>query len=454
MDAIAHYWKSSRGRTGRGQKETPKSFSLARVGRTEGHRNNGAGRRGPRNTSAPALSFPPPIVRDIRVTFRHQVLFTHNAFCISNLLVRNLLATGRHSRPQKVLIVLDHGLATARPDLPQTICEYFTAHGNVLELVCPPILLGGGERTKNSHPLLVRLETCIHRYNLDRHSYIVAIGGGALLDMVGLAAALAHRGLRHVRMPSTTLSQDDSGVGIKNGINAFGKKNFIGTFAPPYAVINDLAMLRSSSARDKRAGYAEAVKVALIRDAAFFDWLEREVDNLRAFNFQSMQRLIFRCAELHVDHIASSGDPFELRSARPPDFGHWSPHKLEQLSDYRVRHGEAVAIGLALDVLYSHYAGLLDDVSTQRILILLERLGFDLFVKELLQVDASGHLAILEGLEEFRQHLGGSLTISLLRGIGQETTVHTMKRVFIRKAIQELRRRHHRVSAQALNLGQ
>src|SRR5207249_9146075 len=114
-------------------------------------------------------------------------------------------------------------------------------------------------------------------------SYIIGIGGGTLLDVVGLAAATAHRGVRHVRIPTTTLSQNDSGVGVKNGINAFGKKNFIGAFAPPFAVINDFQLLASLSERDKRAGYVEAVKVALIRDAYFFASLDCEVTELRLF---------------------------------------------------------------------------------------------------------------------------------------------------------------------------
>src|SRR5206468_3180080 len=172
-------------------------------------------------------------------------------------------------------------------------------------------------RCKNSYFHVSEIQSQIERYGICRHSYVIAVGGGALLDLAGLAAATAHRGLRHVRIPTTTLSQDDSGVGVKNGMNAFGKKNFIGTFAVPWAVINDSELLASLSPRDKRAGYIEAVKVACIRDRAFFDALEREAPKLREFDPQAMQQLIHRCAELHVNHIATSGDPFEMGSARP-----------------------------------------------------------------------------------------------------------------------------------------
>jgi len=260
--------------------------------------------------------------------------------------------------------------------------------------------------------------------------------------MVGFAAATAHRGIRHVRIPTTTLSQADSGVGVKNGINAFGKKNFIGTFAPPFAVINDFALLASLSPRDKRAGYVEAVKVALIRDKEFFEKLEQDAERLRDFDPAAMRHLIRRCAELHLDHIAGSGDPFEFGAARPLDFGHWAAHKLEQLSEYHIRHGEAVAIGIGLDVIYSRLMGYIDAGSAQRVLQLLETLGFELFASELLHVSSHNSLLILDGLEEFREHLGGELTITLLKQIGKGFETHEMHLAKVVEALHELKQRH------------
>src|SRR5437763_12891913 len=168
------------------------------------------------------------------------------------------------------LVSLDESLAQTQPHLAAQIEADLHAHSEALKLVCPPVIIEGGERTKNSYFHVSEIHSHIDRYHIDRHAYVIAVGGGAILDVVGLAAATAHRGCRLVRIPTTTLSQDDSGVGVKNGINAFGKKNFIGTFAPPFAVINDFDLLASLSDRDKRAGYIEAVKVALIRDAGFF----------------------------------------------------------------------------------------------------------------------------------------------------------------------------------------
>lgn len=384
------------------------------------------------------------IERSIQVGYRLRVCFTEDAFAPANAVLLTVLREDVRGPKPKVLVVLDESLAQAQPGLGRRIEDYFAAHCDALQLVCPPLIIEGGERTKNSYFHVTEIQSHIDRYHIDRHSYVLAVGGGALLDMAGLAAATAHRGVRHVRLPSTTLSQCDSGVGVKNGINAFGKKNFIGAFAPPFAVINDASLLESLTPRDKRAGYVEAVKVALIRDGKFFEELERSAGKLRAFDPAAMQRLIFRCAELHLDHISGSGDPFEFGSARPLDFGHWSAHKLEQLSEFKIRHGEAVAVGVALDTIYSRAMGFLDAAAAERVLRLLEALGFELFANELLHVDSENSLMVLDGLEEFREHLGGALAITLLKGIGHGFEVHEMNITKVIEAIYELKERHAR----------
>src|SRR5712671_3944502 len=344
------------------------------------------------------------IQRSIQVGWQLRVFFTEDVFAASNLTLHNALAD---AAPRKIFVVIDESLAQAQPNLARQIENYFTSHTDKLQLVCPPVHIAGGERAKNSYAPVAEIHSLIDRHHIDRHSFLIAVGGGALLDVAGLAAATAHRGVRHVRVPTTTLSQADSGVGVKNGINAFGKKNFIGAFSVPFAVINDFEMLASLPARDKRAGYIEAVKVACIRDPLFFEVIEEDATRLREFEPAAMERLIYRCAELHLNHIATSGDPFEFGSARPLDFGHWAAHKLEQLSEFKIRHGEAVAIGIALDTIYSRKLGHLDETSAARVLDLLEALGFELFASELLHEDADHSLVTLEGLEEFREHLGG-----------------------------------------------
>ncbi len=378
------------------------------------------------------------IQRSIQVSWELRVFFTEDVFAASNLTLHNALAD---AVPRKVLAVIDESLALAQPNLAHQIENYFAAHATALQLVCPPASIAGGERAKNSYAPVAEIHSLIDRHHIDRHSYLIAVGGGALLDVAGLAAATAHRGVRHVRIPSTTLAQADSGVGVKNGINAFGKKNFIGTFAPPFAVINDFNLLTTLEPRDQRAGYVEAVKVACIRDEKFFDEIERNAEKLTAFEPAAMKQLIYRSAELHLNHIASGGDPFETGSARPLDFGHWAAHKLEQLSDFQISHGEAVAIGIALDVIYSRNIGLLAEKSSERILKLLERLGFELFANELLNLGSDGNLQVLGGLNEFREYLGGELTITLLQAIGHGVEVHEMNLAKVIETIHELQER-------------
>lgn len=385
------------------------------------------------------------VERVISVNYRHQLHFTDRVFAQDNPVLASVLVVGAPQSATarvKVLLVLEEALAAARPELPAQIEAYFGSKSDRLQLVCSPVRVSGGEPVKNDWSRVVEMLELVHRHHIDRHNYMVVVGGGALLDMVGLAAATAHRGVRLIRIPTTTLAQDDSGVGVKNGVNAFGKKNFIGSFAPPFAVINDFDLLATLPDRDKRAGYVEAVKVACIRDAEFFVSLEKDASALARFEAEPMKRLIRRSAELHLNHIANGGDPFEMGSARPLDFGHWAAHKLEQMTGYRLRHGEAVAIGIALDVLYSMQQCLLERTAAERILSLLEQLGFTLFDSELKSVAASGELRVLEGLEEFREHLGGELTITLLSDIGRGLEVHSMEIEHVRQALQELEARH------------
>lgn len=377
----------------------------------------------------------------IRASWPHRILFTDHVFSPANLVLRQAIEGAEPEPGQRVLIVLDRGVVDLQPALPDNLTAYFAAHRDALSPVCPPLVRPGGEEAKNSWANVAELHAVIDEHHIDRHSYVVAVGGGALLDMVGLAAATAHRGVRHIRIPTTTLSQCDSGVGVKNGINAFGKKNFIGTFNPPFAVVNDFQFLRLLPPRDRRGGFAEAVKVACVRDRSFFEEIERNAERLREFEEQAMRRTVIRCAQLHVDHIATSGDPFESTRGRPLDFGHWSAHKLEQLSHFRLRHAEAVAIGLAMDVIYSRLAGFLPAVEAERVLKVLEALGFALFTPEMLAVGPREERLLLAGLEEFREHLGGRLAITLLKAIGTGFEVQEMNSRWVLEAIEELHAR-------------
>ena len=367
------------------------------------------------------------IHQTVQVIYNYPVHFTEHLFACENPLLQDVIGSiGDMETPKKILCVVDRGVWQHHPRLLDAISLYCQYHKSLMCLVCPPLLMNGGEHAKNDLTNVATIQEVIHQYRICRHSYILAIGGGAVLDTVGYAAATAHRGVRLIRVPTTVLSQNDSGIGVKNSVNAFGKKNFLGTFAPPVAVLNDVEFLTTLSMRDWRSGISEAIKVALLKDVEFFDFIEKEAGRLVDRNMQAMLQLIYRCAQLHLEHIATSGDPFEFGSSRPLDFGHWAAHKLEQLSHYTLRHGEAVAIGIALDSTYSYLKGLLPKPDWQRILALLSALGLAIYVPELsLHLhDQSDTLCIFTGLHEFREHLGGELTISLLERIGRGIEVN------------------------------
>ena len=368
------------------------------------------------------------IHQTVQVSYHYAVHFTQQLFACDNPLLRDVINGGDMQPPKKILCVVDRGVWQHHPDLLNAISSYCQHHRLLMSLVCPPLVVPGGECAKNDLTNVVTIQEAIHQYGICRHSYVMAIGGGAVIDMVGYAAATAHRGVRFIRVPTTVLSQNDSGIGVKNSVNAFGKKNFLGTFAPPVAVLNDADFLTTLSTRDWRCGISEAIKVALLKDVEFFDFIEEKTDRLVDKDMQAMLWLIYRCAQLHLDHIATSGDPFEFGSSRPLDFGHWAAHKLEQLSHYTLRHGEAVAIGMALDSTYSYLAGLLPKPDWQRILGLLSALGFAVYTCELSLYlhDQRDTRCIFTGLQEFREHLGGQLTLPLLERIGRGIEVHEM----------------------------
>ncbi|GAA6620426.1 3-dehydroquinate synthase [Scytonema sp. NUACC26] len=379
----------------------------------------------------------PAIQQSVTVTFHYAVHFTTGLFDIKNPLLAQTIASDGEAGPKKVLVVVDSGFLQSRPMLAKQLALYCDFYSDAFALVADPIIIPGGEEAKNHPKLLEQIHTAIDAVGLCRHSYLLGIGGGAALDLIGYAAATAHRGVRLIRVPTTVLAQNDSGVGVKNGINAFGKKNFLGTFAPPYAVLNDVSFLRTLDDRDWRSGIAEAVKVALIKDAQFFDYIRMQANALACRNMKAMQNVIYQCAQLHMNHIARGGDPFEMGSSRPLDFGHWAAHKLEQLTDYSLRHGEAVAIGIALDSTYSYLLGLLSRLEWQQILNTLVTLGFNLYIPELSKnMEQPEHPdCLFRGLTEFREHLGGELTITLLQRIGKGIEVHEVDLSLYRQAI-------------------
>jgi 3-dehydroquinate synthase len=359
----------------------------------------------------------------LRVELDYPVVFCRSALASADPTLAWAIARREPERRHPVFAVLDGGLVSARPELAEEVTRYAAAFGSQLQLCAPPLVVPGGEAAKNDPAVVTDLLARLAAAKLDKQGVLLVIGGGAVLDAAGYAGSITHRGVRIVRMPSTVLAQNDAGVGVKTSVNAFGSKNFLGTFAPPYAVVNDAELLTTLPLRDARAGLAEAVKVALIRDASFFDWLEQNAGGLRQAELSLLEVAVRRCAELHLEHIATGGDPFERGSKRPLDYGHWSAHKLETLTHHELRHGEAVSIGMALDAGYAVLTGLLPEEARLRLVRLLSSLGLPTY-HPALSWNEGGQRAILGGLAEFREHLGGALSVTLLEDVGRGIEVH------------------------------
>ena len=364
----------------------------------------------------------------------HRLRFTTDVFGEDRDVLAAVLESS-DGQAVRVQFWVDQHVADATPDLLDKINRFIDCNADRITRVGSVQFVPGGEDVKNDVHVIERMLKVFNAGELDRRSYVIAIGGGAVLDAVGFATAIAHRGLRLVRLPTTTLAQGDSGVGVKNGTNLFQKKNWMGAFAVPWAVINDAELLTTLSNRDFISGFSEAVKVSLLKDSAQFEEICQNAVQIRARNMEVALPVIKESAKMHLDHITQGGDPYEALEARPLDYGHWSAHKMEVMSGFALRHGEAVAIGVAIDTVYSSLVHGLDPSVPEKVLKCLMDLGFTLTDGSLTDVET-----LFCGLEEFRQHLGGRLTLTMLRNIGDAIDVHQVQRDKMVEAIEYVMR--------------
>ena len=177
------------------------------------------------------------------------------------------------------------------------------------------------------------------------------------------------------------------------------------------------------------------MKVSLLKDPAFFEQICGSTHEIVKRDTAATLPIIKGSARWHLAHITQGGDPFEADEARPLDFGHWSAHKLESQSQFRLRHGEAVAIGVAIDAVYSSLVHGLPCKDAKRIIECLIKLGFSFDAPELKDTDV-----LFQGLEEFRQHLGGRLTVTMLERVGHPINVHMIDEDPMRQAIDRVAR--------------
>ena len=375
------------------------------------------------------------IEQSFAVEYSYQVHFTHNLFSLGNKTLAEVLG----KKASNAIVFIDESVHDVFPCLKKDIQLWADQHPENISLKLPVHIVPGGEAVKNDFPIVEKLIKAMLDAAICRHSYVIIIGGGAVLDAVGFAAAIFHRGVKQIRIPTTILAQDDSGVGVKNAVNFLDTKNLLGTFAPPYAVVNDSLFISSLPQRDRLAGIAEAIKVALIKDRDFYDYLKANTRGIREGDLTVIEELIKRSACLHMDHICNNGDPFELGSSRPLDFGHWSAHRLELMTKHEVKHGEAVAIGICLDMLIAAAMEMVTYDVAYDVVNTFRDCGYSIWHGAMDEKDKKGHLKVLKGLTDFKEHLGGELTIPMPTAIGKMVDIHEMPSDLVIASLDKLR---------------
>jgi 3-dehydroquinate synthase len=216
----------------------------------------------------------------------------------------------------------------------------------------------------------------------DRHTVVIALGGGVIGDLAGFAAATYQRGVPFIQVPTTLLAQVDSSLGGKTGINHAQGKNMIGAFYQPRAVIADVHALATLPARELKAGLAEVIKHGLVLDRVFFEWLEGNVERLLAGDPEALMHAVLRSCELKAQVVAADEREAGLRAIL--NFGHTFGHAIEAGLGYgRWLHGEAVAAGMVMAAELSLRAGLLDASAVARVRALIEHAGLSVEGPEL-----------------------------------------------------------------------
>jgi 3-dehydroquinate synthase len=205
----------------------------------------------------------------------------------------------------------------------------------------------------------------------------------------------------------------------------------------PWGVINDEATLSTLDDRNWASGFSECIKVALLKDAAFFREIEEHALAISDRNESFAVPILRKSAKYHFDHITQSGDAFERGQTRPLDFGHWAAHKLEQMTGYAVLHGEAVAMGLALDTTYARLRGWLPEAEHDRILLCLANIRLPLYHPAMEDVET-----LLQGLAEFQEHLGGERAIPMIRAAGDAFDARDIDEALMNRALNWLRDRN------------
>ncbi len=381
----------------------------------------------------------PLILHKLSHPIAYPVVFTENVFDPDNRALVDALDRLKENRVHRAMVFIDSNVADAQPELIQQIIQYFEAHGDDIELAEEPRVIPGGEIIKNDMDVVGPMISAMIDAHLCRHSYAIIVGGGAVLDTVGLAASLMRRGIRVVRIPTTLYAQINAGLGLEVSVNFDGRKNSVGAFAPPFAVINDWQFFYSLPDRDWLSGVTEAFRLAILFDGEWFDELYSMLNVLPQRRSEDLAYVLSRTAQIYLGALESASDPLEEHSGRPLDLGHWSAYKLESISAFEIPHAEATAMGVLIDACYASRQGWLSNADFERIYTAYAQLGVPLWFPELEEVSADGNLSIFHGIPDFQEHKGGILSIPFPTGLGSTRQEYLIDLAVMEEVFEQLK---------------
>lgn len=274
------------------------------------------------------------------------------------------------------------------------------------------VILQDGEQHKTIDSVMAIIENLL-RQRHDRQSTIIALGGGVVGDIAGFAASIYQRGINFIQIPTTLLSQVDSSVGGKTGVNHPLGKNMIGAFYQPQCVIADATTLNTLPARELSAGLAEVIKYGLIYDASFFDWIEQHVDQLIAKNYDYLAEAILVSCRVKAVVVAQDERESGIRAIL--NLGHTFGHAIEACMGYgNWLHGEAVAAGMVMAADLSVRHGWLDQAVKQRAIELLERCSLPVKSPDSMSIDDYMNAMAID-----KKATDGKIKFVLLEGLGK-----------------------------------
>ncbi|WMW81248.1 bifunctional shikimate kinase/3-dehydroquinate synthase AroKB [Undibacterium cyanobacteriorum] len=322
---------------------------------------------------------------------------------IGQSLLQNTELLQQRIRAQRVVIVTNDVVA---PLYLSGLTQQLQGLGKQVESV----ILPDGEERKNWESLMLIFDELLQK-KCDRKTCLIALGGGVIGDMTGFAASAFMRGVPFVQIPTTLLAQVDSSVGGKTGINHPLGKNMIGAFYQPQAVLADIATLASLPDKELSAGLAEVIKHGAIIDAAFFDWIEANIEKLRARDHDALSYAVLRSCEIKANVVKQDEREGGLRAIL--NFGHTFGHAIEAGLGYGAwLHGEAVGCGMVMAADLSHRLGYIDFVTKTRITHLVEAAGLPTVAPDL------GEATWLDLMEVDKKNEGGQIKFILLKPLG------------------------------------